>query len=73
LVFDTAKFGYKFHVPSHVAVEYVIMQRKLPKVRICRLRNQAAVGHHPLTFGVHATMAGVLDATLIRHQVVQVD
>src|SRR5215467_12347173 len=37
----------KFHIPSHYVVEAVTADRKPPEVRICRLRNQSAVGTRP--------------------------
>src|SRR5215831_11478230 len=35
------------HIPSHYVVEAVTADRKPPEVRICRLRNQSAVGTRP--------------------------
>src|SRR5262249_36919633 len=37
----------KFHIPLDLVVECVTTQRKPPEVRICRLRNQSAVGTRP--------------------------
>ena len=36
-----------FHIPSNYVVEAVTTDRKPPEVRICRLRNQSAVGTRP--------------------------
>jgi hypothetical protein len=35
------------HIPPDLVVECVTAQRKPPEVRICRLRNQSAVGTRP--------------------------
>jgi hypothetical protein len=37
----------KFHIPSVLVVAGVTAHRKPPEVRICRLRNQSAVGTRP--------------------------
>jgi hypothetical protein len=42
-----AKQGGKKHIPPDYVVKCVIAQRKPPEVRICRLRNQSAVGNRP--------------------------
>src|SRR5215831_15234267 len=39
--------GGKIHIPPHFVVERVTAHRKPPEVRICRLRNQSAVGTRP--------------------------
>src|SRR2546425_11140134 len=36
-----------FHIPPNYVVECGIAHRKPPEVRICRLRNQSAVGTRP--------------------------
>jgi hypothetical protein len=36
-----------FHIPPNLVVERVTAHRKPPEVRICRLRNQSAVGTRP--------------------------
>src|SRR5213593_1393881 len=36
-----------FHIPSYLVVEDTTTHRKPPEVRICRLRNQSAVGNRP--------------------------
>ena len=36
-----------FHIPSDLVVECGTAHRKPPEVRICRLRNQSAVGTRP--------------------------
>jgi hypothetical protein len=37
----------KTHIPSYLVVEDTTTHRKPPEVRICRLRNQSAVGTRP--------------------------
>jgi replicative superfamily II helicase len=47
LIEQTCEQAKQFHIPSYLVVEDTTTHRKPPEVRICRLRNQAAVGNRP--------------------------
>src|SRR5215472_14818408 len=60
----------KTHIPPNLVVRSITAHRKPPDVRICRLRNQSRVGTVPPSTST-PTLAGMLRAPLVGHQVVQ--
>jgi hypothetical protein len=46
-IFERALPSANLHIPPDYVVERVTLQRKPPEVRICRVRNQSAVGTRP--------------------------